>query len=70
LWEHEEDSKSKKLHFAGKYNCFYLVYWERFEYVEFAIKREKQIKGLLRAKKDLLISEFNPGWKFLNDETD
>jgi len=70
LWEHEEDSKNKKLHFAGKYNCFYLVYWERFEYVEFAIKREKQIKGLLRSKKDLLISEFNPEWRFLNDETD
>src|SRR6478609_5172160 len=66
LWEHEEDSKGKKLHFAGKYNCFYLVYWERFEYVEFAIKREKQIKGLLRSKKNLLISEFNPEWKFLN----
>ncbi|MBA3705131.1 MAG: GIY-YIG nuclease family protein [Bacteroidetes bacterium] len=68
LWLHEEDSKTHKLHFTGKYNCFYLVYWERFQYIEHAIKREKQIKGWTRIKKEKLITEFNPEWKFLNDE--
>ena len=70
LWEHEEDSKNKKIHFTGKYNCYYLVYWERFGYIDHAIKREKQIKGLLRSKKDKLISDFNPEWKFLNNDVD
>jgi putative endonuclease len=68
LWQHEEDSKTMKNHFTGKYNCFYLIYWERFQYVEHAIKREKQIKGWTRIKKENLISEFNNEWKLLNDE--
>jgi putative endonuclease len=68
LIEHIEDSNTKKAHFTGKYNCIYLVYWERFQYIEHAIKREKQIKGLLRIKKELIISEFNPDWTFLNEQ--
>lgn len=70
LQEHELDSKEKKLHFAGKYNCIYLVYWERHQWIQHAIEREKEIKGWLRSKKDVLISEFNPEWKFLNEEID
>ena len=53
--------------FTSKYKCFYLVYYEHFFEIEDAIKREKQIKGKSRAKKDALISEFNPSWSFLND---
>ncbi|MES2836556.1 MAG: GIY-YIG nuclease family protein [Bacteroidota bacterium] len=70
LFEHEEDSKTLKKHFTGRYNCFYLVYFERFQYIEHAIEREKEIKGWLRIKKDNLINEFNIGWLFLNDEID
>ncbi|MDA3952083.1 MAG: GIY-YIG nuclease family protein [Bacteroidales bacterium] len=70
LFEHEEDSKGQKRTFAGKYNCFYLVYYERFQFIEHAIKREKEIKGWVRGKKDKLISEFNTEWRFLNDVTD
>lgn len=33
-----------------------------------AIAREKEIKGWLRIKKDNLITNFNQGWKFLNEE--
>ena len=33
-----------------------------------AIAREKEIKGWLRIKKDKLINDFNPEWKFLNVE--
>mgnify|MGYP001546983577 CR=1 FL=1 len=70
LFEHEQDAKTHKIHYAGKYNAYYLIYWERFEYVNHAIKREKEIKGWLRSKKEKLTTEFNPEWKFLNDEVD
>ncbi|NOU17930.1 MAG: GIY-YIG nuclease family protein [Bacteroidales bacterium] len=68
LFEHEEDSHGQKLFFAGKYNCYHLVYYERFQFVQDAIRREKEIKGWKRSKKDYLISEFNPEWRFLNDD--
>jgi putative endonuclease len=70
LHEHQEDANGKKKHFTGKYNAYFLVYWERFQYIERAIEREKEIKGWLRSKKEKLISEFNPEWRFLNDEVD
>jgi len=54
--------------FAGKYHCFNLVYFEHSKYVNNSIAREKEIKGWLRTKKERLISEFNPEWKFLNNE--
>lgn len=70
LSEHYKDSIGSKEHFAGKFNCYNLVYYERHQYIEHAIEREKQIKGWLRIKKVNLISEFNSEWKFLNDEID
>ena len=66
--QHFEDSKSDRKTFAGKYYCYHLIYFERFQYVEHAIEREKEIKGWKREKKEKLINEFNPEWKFLNDE--
>jgi len=68
LYEHKADSQTEKNHFTGKYNAIYLIYWERFSNIEDAIGREKQIKGWTRPKKIVLISEFNPEWKFLNNE--
>jgi putative endonuclease len=62
------DALSK--HFTSKYRCFYLIYYEHFQDVEFAISREKQLKGWRREKKESLISTFNPEWKFLNSEID
>ena len=47
---------------------FYLLYYDHFNEIEVAIKREKVIKGWLRVKKEKLISDFNPHWRFLNDE--
>ncbi len=67
IYEHELDSKNEKETFAGKYNCIYLIYWERFGYIDMAIAREKQLKGWKRSKKEALINEFNPEWRFLND---
>ena len=54
--------------FTTKYKCFYLIYYEHFLDINVAIKREKQIKGWSRDKKEILILDFNPNWNFLNDE--
>ena len=54
--------------FTKKYNCNFLVYYEKFQFIDHAIEREKQIKSWRREKKNILISEFNNEWKFLNDE--
>jgi len=54
--------------FTGKYNCFYLVYYECTQYINNAIAREKEIKGWNRKKKEELIKTFNPLLKFLNHE--
>ena len=53
--------------FTYKYNCNYLLYYEEYRDIDQAISREKMIKGWKRIKKENLISEFNPEWKFLND---
>ena len=54
--------------FTSKYKCFFLIYFEHFTEIEAEIKREKEIKGKSRAKKENLISSFNPNWKFLNQK--
>ncbi|PCI09483.1 MAG: endonuclease [Flavobacteriaceae bacterium] len=54
--------------FTARYKVFYLIYYEHFFDIDTAIKREKQIKGWRREKKDNLISEFNPRWKVLDNE--
>ena len=61
-WMNRGQSKT----FAGKYYCFYLVYYEDFHYVTDAIAREKEIKGWIRKKKEELIHHMNPDWNFLN----
>ncbi len=68
LFEHKLDSDTKKLTFAGKYNCFFLLFFELHSNIEHAIEREKEIKGWSRKKKENLINCFNPKWEFLNDK--
>ena len=51
---------------AGKYYCHKLVYWERHQYIDDAIAREKEIKKWRREKKNTLIESINPNWNFLN----
>ena len=48
--------------FTQRYNVDKLVYFESFDFVEYAIAREKQIKGYSRAKKNALINSFNKEW--------
>ena len=70
IYEHTEDANHDKKTFAGKYNCIYLVYWERFQYIDKAISREKEIKGWKREKKYDLIRSLNPEIRFLNEEVE
>ena len=54
--------------FTAKYNCEKLVYYEHFTEIEYAIRREKQIKGWKRFKKINLIKALNPDWKDLYED--
>ncbi len=56
--------------FTSKYNITKVVYFEVFNNIESAIKREKQIKGWLRKKKIELIESMNPDWNDLSEEWD
>lgn len=67
LHEHYFGSDNKNS-FTNKYKCFYLIWFERHQYIDNAIEREKEIKGWLRAKKIKLIEEDNPNWIFLNKD--
>ena len=51
--------------FTQKYNLTMLVHFETTTDIHEAIKREKQIKGWLRAKKIALIESNNPEWRDL-----
>ena len=62
------DEKGRSRTFAGRYFCYFLVYYERHTDIGSAIEREKEIKGWRRKKKEGLIAEFNPEWKFLNGD--
>lgn len=68
LSEHYFDSQNAKKSFAGKYNCYDLVYYEQFDCIKTAILREKTLKKWNRNKKNDLISEFNPNWVTLNSQ--
>jgi len=54
--------------FTLKYNITKVVYFEVFNDIESAIKRETQIKGWLRKKKIELIESMNPDWNDLSEE--
>ena len=63
------EHKSLKIEgFTQKYKCTKLVYFEVYESMMEAIMREKQIKGLLRWKKEELIKSENLHWKDLSEE--
>lgn len=69
LTQHQQNAAAyPHTSFAGKYNAYCLLYYERFGQIEHAIEREKELKGWRRSKKEELINSFNPEWRFLNDE--
>jgi len=67
LYEHYFNIDSKNS-FTSKYKCYYLVWFERHQYIDHAIEREKEIKGWSRKKKESLIEQENPTWNFLNKD--
>ncbi|EAY26233.1 GIY-YIG nuclease family protein [Microscilla marina] len=67
LEEHASQAGNPKT-FTGRYFCYHLIYWERFDTPQDAIDREKELKGWRREKKEALINAENPQWIFLNDE--
>ncbi len=48
--------------FTKRYNVDMLVYVEKFDDIETAIKREKQLKSWSRARKEKLIETANKDW--------
>ena len=64
LSQHKESVNPKS--FTAKYNVYYLLYYEKFRWIQEAIAREKEIKGWRRDKKTELIKTINPYLEFLN----
>ncbi len=54
--------------FTTRYACKLLIWYERYERMDEAIAREKQIKAGSRLKKLALIEAMNPDWRDLFDE--
>ena len=66
VYEHKTHIDPKA--FTTRYNIEKLVYYEQYSEPEYAIAREKQIKGWNRTRKNKYISEMNPDWKDLYEE--
>jgi putative endonuclease len=66
VFEHKTKLHPKS--FTARYNCDKLVYFEEFDDVEIAIKREKQLKRYEKLWKKDLINKSNPEWKDLSED--
>ena len=64
----EHKSKIDPNSFTVKCNVDRLVYFEKFQSVNDAIAREKQLKHWNREWKERLINEKNPEWKDLSED--
>ena len=53
--------------FTAKYNVHFLLYFEKFTWIQMAMAREKEIKGWKKDKKIILIKTINPELNFLNN---
>jgi putative endonuclease len=56
--------------FTWQYQCWTLVHFEPFKYVNQAIAREKQLKNWKREWKEALIAKENPTWSDLSKDWD
>ena len=66
LSQHKENIQIGAKTFVARYNIEFLVYYEKFNWIQEAIAREKELKGWIRDKKLELIKESNPNFEFLN----
>lgn len=65
IWEHKEKQIEG---FSQKYNLTKLIYYEVFEDIKEAIKREKYLKNKRRDYKLFLINKDNPKFEDLWEE--
>ncbi len=65
LYEHKNELVEG---FTRKYHIHKLVYYEDYNDVNSAISREKELKGLLRRRKNELVETINPNWEDLTDK--
>lgn len=65
VWQHKNHEVAG---FSQKYCIEQLVYYEIFDDIEGAIKREKQLKKWNRDWKLELIEQMNPDWKDLFED--
>ena len=56
------------LGFTSKYNVEKLVYYEQFDRLDDAIRRESQLKNWRREWKEKLVRDFNPEWMDLAED--
>ncbi|WP_133527201.1 GIY-YIG nuclease family protein [Flavobacterium sp. 245] len=66
LNQHKENAETTNKTFTSKYNATFLLYYEKFTWIQEAIAREKEIKDWRREKKIELIKTINPDLDFLN----
>ena len=65
LYEHKNELIDG---FTKKYHVHKLVYYESYKNVKDAILREKNLKDLLRIRKNELVETINPDWIDLSNE--
>ena len=68
LIRHKTNIETGVKTFASRYNIQHLVYYQKFEWIQLAIAREKELKGWKREKKLNLIRSFNSNFEFLEDQ--
>jgi len=52
--------------FTKRYHTHRLIYFEQTNSIEVAIRREKQLKGWARKRKNQLVEQVNPKWSDLS----
>jgi putative endonuclease len=62
VWQHKNKIYDG---FTKKFNCNKLVWYESYQYVYDAIRREREIKKWRREKKNALVEAHNPEWEDL-----
>lgn len=65
VWQHQNGIRSI---YAHEHGCHRLIYYEVYDDIRTAIRREKQLKNWHRKWKLNLVRERNPTFKDLGDE--
>ena len=65
IYEHKNNAIKG---FTSRYDLHKLVYYEPFDDIQDALRREKNLKAWKRDWKIKLVSEFNPEWENLYEK--